>query len=167
VTLSDLMAGCSFGVALAAVVVAIYTVWRGSLNTSAGTLVTLNGGLQEGWRRFLCGQTPEARSYEFAELMNLLELSAAIFDEKSLVGVSRKLMEEYLCRTLSLLEQSPKARNDIAALRHSPDTFEYLKRFLVEAKASGKYKRFTVALGVQAESELPPEEPSAEIATTD
>ncbi|MDZ5454866.1 hypothetical protein [Labrys sp. ZIDIC5] len=143
---SDLAGAASLVVAIIALLLAWYAVWRGNRNSSAAILVTLNDGLRQGWQRYIKASDDGEKLYELAELANILELSAAILMEKSLVGVSRELMEEYLCGSLSLIEDNESARSAIASLRHSPTTFKYLVGFLTAATRSGKYAKFSMAL---------------------
>lgn len=155
-TLADGTGIASLGVAILALVLAGFALWRGNRNTSAATAVTLNDGLRQGWQRFLSAPTDEAKNYELAELMNLMELTAAILCEGSFAGHSRKIMEEYLCLALSLFEADDDVRSRIAAMRHSPTTFEYLRRFLGRSKRNGSYGKFGLALSANLSSKPPP-----------
>lgn len=105
----------------------------------------MNEGLRAAWQRYF-SSVNEEKTYELSELMNALELGCAIYSEHSLSGVSRKIAAEYLCASLSMLEQSDDARAAIAAMRHSPTTFEYTLKFITSAKRRGDYQKFRVAL---------------------
>jgi hypothetical protein len=108
-------------------VVAIYAIRRGNRNTSAATLVMLNDGFRQAWQRFFAAD--DNKDHEFSELMNLLEIACGIHKEKSLVGVSRELSQEYLEHVLLLLEANEDARRRIEAAIHTPTTFKYIARF--------------------------------------
>jgi hypothetical protein len=112
------------------IVVAWYAISKSNKNSSAATLVTLNEGFRQAWQRFLGAQNESERQYELSELMNLAELTCAIHSERSLVGVSRELVQDYLQRSLSLLVHNEDVRKQIPAMFHSPETFEYIRRFL-------------------------------------
>lgn len=116
--------------ALASIFVALYAISRSNKNSSAATLVTLNEGFRQAWQRFLEAEDDAGRQYELSELMNLAELACAIHSERSLVGVSRELAGDYLEKSLSLLSDNADARGRIPAMFNSPETFEYIRRFL-------------------------------------
>jgi hypothetical protein len=134
---SDWIAITSGAISLIALAVALYAIRKGNRNSSAATLVTLNEACRQAWHRFLSAKNQEERQYEFAELMNLLEIGSAIYLEGSLAGVSRELTEEYLGNTLSLLESHKDARARIELMRHSPTTFKYIRQFLVRMARLG------------------------------
>jgi hypothetical protein len=150
--LADLTGLSALVVSIVALMVACYAVWRGNRNSSAATMLSLNEGFRQGWVRFLGATSSESKNYELAELMNILEVAAAIQLEGSLAGVSGKLAEEYLCAVLSLLEAHDDARTRIKLLRQSAGTFEYLLQFLAQARRSGQYQRFRIALNAQPQS---------------
>ena len=84
---SDLIAAASLGVAAVALAMSIYAIIRSNKTTSAATLVTLNEGFRQAWERCLQPQIDEATSnYNLAELLNLLEITSAIYLEKSISG---------------------------------------------------------------------------------
>ncbi|MGI0133468.1 MAG: hypothetical protein ACREBW_00720 [Candidatus Micrarchaeaceae archaeon] len=116
--------------AAAAILISLYAIRRGNKNASAAMLVTLTDGLRQAWYRFITADTEAAQSYQLAELMNLAEIASAIHFERSLVGVSRELIVEYLDNSLSLLKKHPKARAQVTALRHSAETFKYIDAFI-------------------------------------
>lgn len=120
--------------------VAVYTLRKSDRNSSVATLVTLNDGFRQAWQRFLSAEG-ERRDYEFAELMNLLEIACAIDKEKSLVGVSRELAREYLGHVVQLLELNDDAQNRIAAAAHDPTTFKYIRLFQARARRRNRLTR--------------------------
>ena len=106
---------------------ATYAVRRGNRNSSVATLVTLNDGFRQAWMRFFAADSN--KDHEFSELMNLLEIACGVHYEKSLVGVSRELSQEYLDHVLLLLEGNEDTRTRIASAIHAPTTFKYIARY--------------------------------------
>lgn len=128
---SDEIALAGAVIAAIALFVSWYAIYRGNRNSSAATLVALNDGFRQGWQRYLDAKSESNRHYEFAELANLFEIACAILHEGSLFGVSRKLTRAYLTQTLKLIMGNGDARERLRVLRDAPDTFEYLKKFLL------------------------------------
>ena len=140
---SDQLAIASLAISLIALAVSLFAIRKGNRNSSAATIVAINDGFRQAWHRFLSAEVETARQYEFSELMNLIEIGCAIYLERSLSGVSRELIEEYLGNTLSLLEGNEDARKRIEPMRHSPETFKYMRRFLVCMRRSGNPYKIT------------------------
>jgi hypothetical protein len=131
---ADWIASASLIVAFVALVVALYAVYRGNRNSSVTTLVTLNEACREAWHRFLYPDSEEQRQYQLSELMNLLEIACGIQLEKSLAGVSKHLIKDYLKEVLPLLLSNEHAREEMDRMQSSPTTFEHIKLFM---KAEG------------------------------
>lgn len=146
---SDLIALASLVISLIALAVAVFALRKGDLNASAATLVSLNEAFRDAWARFLSTQDDAKQQYEFSELINLIEIGCAIYVEKSLTGVARELMEEYLHDVLKLIEGNPSARSRIEPMRHSPTTLKYTKKFLYKMLRSKRPHPMAQALGVK------------------
>jgi hypothetical protein len=131
----DSIAAVSLGVAFAALCVSWYAIRRANRNTSAATLVVLNEGFREAWKRFFHANEGELEA-ELAELLNLFEIACAICLEGSLSGNSSKLMNEYLNMTLRMFVKHEYAREHIESLLQTERTFIYIKRFLRERRKS-------------------------------
>lgn len=127
---SDVISAISLVVAVLALWVSCHAIYRSNKTSSAAIYLTLNGGFHEGWRRYLREADPEKRAYEFAELMNVVEIACAIHISRSLTGVTRELLEEYLGDTLSLIEGNEEATSRLRALIHSETTFKYVTAYL-------------------------------------
>ncbi|MGB9029640.1 MAG: hypothetical protein WCC27_05925 [Acidobacteriaceae bacterium] len=123
---SDLLAGASLAVSIAALLIAYYAIIRANKTTSGATAVALSEGFRESWVRFL----DNPNQYELAELLNLIEIACAIYLEGSLAGNSRKLMFEYLNATLGLIINNPYANNAAEHLLQNPKTLEFIRKFL-------------------------------------
>jgi hypothetical protein len=131
-TTNDQIALCSLVVAglalVVSLIVALYTVWRSDKTASAGMLITLHDGLQRGWGRFLYA-AEDRKSYEFADLINLMEISCAMYLDRSLTGKPRKLMRDYLIECLKLLAGNSDARARFQILASTPTTFSEIREF--------------------------------------
>jgi len=123
------VAEAGFALSVAGIVIAVIALLRGNKNSSASLMVTLHDGFRQAWVRYL--DAPEARkSFEFHELINLIEVAAATYREKSLVGASREMIEEYICGILRIIASNDDAVAQIHRMRHSPSTFKYIDRFV-------------------------------------
>jgi hypothetical protein len=137
-------------IALATLIVTIIGVWvavvtlrRGNKNASVAALVALNESFREAWQRFHRAQNDEQRAYELAELLNLLEIACGIECEKSLTGISQKLMKDYLNDVLGILIKDEYTNQQIPKMLHAPSTFCNIKRFL---KSKPKHLSVTIPL---------------------
>jgi hypothetical protein len=131
------IAALAFAVALASMIVSVasvlvawYAICRGNKNSSAVALITLNEGFRQAWQRFIDAKDDSDKQFQLSELMNLVELACAIHSERSLVGVSRELVQDYLQSSLSLLGGNDEIKNRIPKMFQSPETFKYVRRFL-------------------------------------
>ena len=70
--------------------------------------------------------------------MNLFEIGCAIHQDQSVHGASKKILEQYMCDTLTLIAKNEGARTAIAQMRNNPDVFEFLKRFLKAMRRRGR-----------------------------
>lgn len=121
----------------AALLIAIVALHRSDRNASAATLVSLYEALRAAWGRYLAAKKPQEAAFEFAELVNLLELACAIHQDNAVHGAAREMLEEYLLDVLPIFRDDPSARERIASMRDRPNTFKYLKRFLSEMRQRG------------------------------
>jgi hypothetical protein len=129
--LALIVALASLAGSVLSIVVASWAISRSNKNSSAATLVTLYEGFRQAWQRFLDAKEDDrARQYQLSELMNLAELACAIYSERSFVGVTRVLVQDYLQSALSLLSDNEDVRKRIPAMFNSPETFKYIRWFL-------------------------------------
>lgn len=90
----------------------------------------LNESFRQAWDRLFKADL-DSKSYELAELLNLLEIVCASYLESSLTGNSRTLLKDYLDRVLSLLVNNAEIERRVSEeLIQSPKTFKFIKRFL-------------------------------------
>lgn len=126
---SDHTALLSLIVAILALLVALLAIYKGNRNASVATLVTLYEASRQAFQRFLSAETENRKRYELCELMNLLEIAAAILNERSFVGVSREIQREYLNEVLELLIDDKYARETIDNMLSAPSTFAHIRKF--------------------------------------
>lgn len=124
---------------IAALWFAWYGIRRANRTSSAATLVTLNESFRQGWIRYLEASDQAENNYQLAELLNLLEIACAVFLENSLTGNSKKLMLDYLNRSIKIIEDNKEAYNYLEAeLVQSPSTFEFIRKFQKDREADGR-----------------------------
>lgn len=123
-----------------ALIVAVIALRRSDRNASAATLVSLYEALRSAWGRYLQAKKPAQSEFEFAELVNLIELACSIYLDKAVHGAAREMLEEYLLEVLEILRSDDGARNRIASLMERPNTFKYLRRFFGEMRRLGKLR---------------------------
>lgn len=128
-TTSDKVALLSVVVAILALFVAMLAIYKGNRNASVATLVTLYEASRQAFQRFLSAKTEDAKRYELCELMNLLEIAAAILNERSFAGVSKGIQREYLNEVLELLIGDNYARETIDNMLSAPSTFAHIRTF--------------------------------------
>ena len=94
-------------VVLALNVAALYLAARqlriGRTGASAGALIALNDSFRQGWLEFSFAGDEARKHHAFADIMNLLKSTCAIFEDKLFVGKAGKLLEDYLCHVLILI----------------------------------------------------------------
>ena len=112
-----------------ALVVAVLAIYKGNRNASVATLVTLYEASRQGFKRFLSAKTEDDKRYELCELINLLEIAAAILNERSFVGVSKGIQRDYLNEVLELLIDDEYARETIDKMLSAPSTFAHIRTF--------------------------------------
>lgn len=125
-------------VSLAALAVAVITMRRSDRNASAATLVSLYEALRAAWGRYLKAEKPDQTEFEFAELVNLLELACAAYLDGGVHGAAREMLKEYLLEVLEILRDDEGARGRITRLMGRPNTYKYLKGFTRQMRRAGQ-----------------------------
>lgn len=131
---ADTIALISLLVSLAALVVSVFAIVRANNTTSGSTIIALSEAFRQAWDRYFNAK-PEQKSYELAELMNLLEIACAVHLEWSLSGNARKLVFDYLRRVLSELIKHEEISAEIGKLLQDKETFFFIKKFLRKSGA--------------------------------
>lgn len=116
-------------VAAVSLIVAVYAIRKGNRNSSVATMLTISEAARGAWKRFLSAKDNDTRSYELAELMNLLEVACAMVNERSIAGASEELLRELLRQELDLIDNDDYAKREIATMLSAPHTFEEIRKF--------------------------------------
>ena len=162
----DPVAIAGFVIAVASLWLALVTLRRGNKNASAALVVTIHENFRQAWHRVRTS-SGTTRNIELHELLNLIETTCAIQHERSITGVSRELIEDYLCEILHIIGRDLPARQAIARMRNSPKTFKYLRAFFAEMRRAGRALPLEkVATGEVAAEALPPSPPVVAPMTT-
>lgn len=141
-------------VSLAALAVAVITVRRSDRNASAATLVSLYEALRAAWGRYLKAKKPDQTEFEFAELVNLLELACAVYLDGGVHGAAREMLKEYLLEVLEILRDDEVARRRITSLMDRPNTYKYLKRFLRRMRQEGQLSASNALVSHAVETQI-------------
>jgi hypothetical protein len=120
-------------VAVALNVIALFVMARqlrtGRRAASAGALIALNESFRQAWLQF-SQASEDWRQHTFSDIVNLLETACAIDEDKLFVGKGGKLLEDYLCHVLILIQQSDDARQRIERMMLTPLTFKHILNFI-------------------------------------
>lgn len=125
---SDWIAVAALAIAVISLVVALFAIYKGNRNSSVATLVMLSEAARAAWQRFLSASETQ-KSFELAELMNLVEVGCAILNEGSLAGVSKQLLRDYLKEVIGLISKDAYATAEIEKMFSSATTFEHIRKF--------------------------------------
>ena len=121
-------------VVLVLTVVALFVAGRqlfhGRRAASAGSVIALNESFRQAWLQFRNAGDEGTKYYTFADIMNLLEIACAIFEDKIFVGRGGRLLEDYLCDVFNLIEQSEDAKKRIESMIHGEKKFKHILVFL-------------------------------------
>jgi hypothetical protein len=114
---------------LIGLLVAIFQLRASRRGASATTVIALNESFRQAWLHY-SQVSDEGRQHAFADIMNLLEIACAIEEDKLLVAKGGKLLEDYLCHVLILIQQSEDARQRIERMFVTDRTFDHIINFL-------------------------------------
>jgi hypothetical protein len=125
------------------VVGTFFTLRRGNKNSSVASMIPLNAEIRDrldqynssfaniGFETELELEASERTvALKLEQLMNVLELAAAIEVEGTLSGVSRDLMSDYLQRTLEDLIRNDYTSSKVSSLLQNQKDYLYIRRFL-------------------------------------
>jgi hypothetical protein len=113
-----------------ALIVAAVQLFYGRKAASGGALIALFESFRQVWLQFSNAKDEGAKQHTFADVMNLLNMSCAIFDDNLFVGRSGRLLEFYLCHVFGLIEQSDDAKKRIQPMIMTEKTFEHILNFI-------------------------------------
>lgn len=120
----------SLVVSAVALAFAWFAIRRSDRNASAGNLIALSEGLRQAWSRFLTAEVGSPQDYEFADLCNCLEIACAIYEDRAVHGIAKKVIYELLDSQLGMIDGDDGASERLAKLQEDASTFEYLRAFL-------------------------------------
>jgi hypothetical protein len=117
-------------VSLFAFIVAAVQLLYGRRTASGAALIALNESFRQAWLQFSNANDQNAKQHNFAEVMNLLNMTCATLEDKLFVGRAGRLLETYLCDVFGLIGQSDDAKKSIEAMVMTPRTFEHILKFV-------------------------------------
>ena len=120
----------SLVVALVALVFSLYALRRSDRTGSAGTLVGVYDSIGQAWSRFLNATTETEQNFELAELLNRLEVACALTLGQGVHGTAKKLLDEYVESSLSMIVLDDAAPMALSRMLDRPTTFEHILRFI-------------------------------------
>ena len=132
-----------------AFLLALYTLHRGNLNSSAASMIPLHTEIRERWEEYLASFSFRASGLtdgsdvnwatieehvagKLERLMNVLEIAAAVEVEGTLSGVSGILMRDYLRRMLDTIISDRYTNEQVSRLLQDDTTFLFIRRFIGE-----------------------------------
>lgn len=115
--------------------VAIWTLWAARRAASAAAVIPLNEAFRQAWLHFVKASDDDEKQYAFADILNLLELACAIYQDKLLVAKGGKLLEDYVLHALKLIERNNSLRPTIEQLMVTPLTFKHIADFLQQHRS--------------------------------
>jgi hypothetical protein len=105
-------------------------LYDGRRAASGGALIALNESFRQAWLQFSNAKDEGKKQYTFSDVMNVLNMACAIFDDKLFVGQGGRLLEDYLCHVFSLIGESDDAKGRIERMITTDKTFEHILRFV-------------------------------------
>lgn len=126
---------------------ALNTLGRGNRNSSAALVYSMQLGFQQAFESYLTETDPDHVPLKMSNILSLIETSSAIYSDTAMVGSSGQLMEEYLRDILNHIADRPELVAEVANMRHTPTTFEFLDRFIDAMAAKGHRGKFLVLRG--------------------
>jgi len=126
--------------AVAAAVSAIVTLFIARANTSEtrtanrsadfSNCMTVVASLSEAQRRvFIASDNPIRRTFEFRELLNLMEALARLINDGNMTPSTQKITEDFLVEAWAYLHVDPALQALITQSVTGPDTYRELLKF--------------------------------------
>ncbi len=137
---ADKLALSTLCIAVIALLIAWRTLWRSNLNASVATASSLMADIQTSLNEYI-GSIPappsppseeqEGQMTEKLEiLMNRLEMASAICVERSLFGISRTLVRNYVLDVLTVIVENNYVCMEAGKLLKDEATFKYIRWFM-------------------------------------
>ncbi len=81
------------------------------------------------WRMFRDSEGDDRKTFEFIELMNLIEASCHLYNKGAIRGASEEMLGDYLTEILPMFFGNEQAKDLITKHFSGPDTFFHIRRF--------------------------------------
>jgi hypothetical protein len=99
---------------------------------SGASLIALSEAFRQGWSTFLAASGEPQRRHAFADLANSLEVACAVLRDGVFFGNSKDVLEYYLVGVFRVIQDSDLARNQLATLLQTRETFENIRTFVAD-----------------------------------
>lgn len=135
---ADVIALVALFVTVAGVLIAWRTLWCSNLNASVATASALIADIQTSLNEYI-GSIPNSPPNESQQglmteklevLMNCLEMASAVCIERSLYGISRTLVRNYVTDVLKLIVRDRYVCSEAGMLLQDEATFKYIRWFM-------------------------------------
>lgn len=135
-SVSDIVTILGFLFTIAGVIFAVRGISASNRNSSASLFLDYNESISRRWENYLEAIRTESKQDEFyfGELINLIEIGCAYYDDGAFVNNQRKILEKYLDDVLDLINANEKMRELLTSHISSPDTFEHIQKYRKQQK---------------------------------
>ena len=116
---------------------AVYTLRRGNRNASASLVYGMQVGFMQAFDSYLTETDGDRLVLKMNNIMTLVEVSAAIHCDDALAGKSGDVMKEYLRDILTMIAGRDDLVEMVREMRHAPNVFIYLDKFIDSMAAKG------------------------------
>jgi len=113
-----------------ALLIGAVQLFYGRRASSGGALIALMESFRQAWLQFSNAPHEGAKQHTFSDVMNLLNMSCAIFEDTLFIGRSGRLLEFYLFHVFGLIEHSDDAKKRIQRMIMTEKTFEHIVKFI-------------------------------------
>ena len=133
------------GVAVCALIVNAlafsYSVWwirRQAQATDLNNYFRFKEGFTDAWRRFRdAPEEDNEKEFEFVELLNLLETASRFYNNRTIHGATRKMVQDYLCEVIPAVFKDEDAKDRFRQNYSGPDTYAEIRQFARSHKVEG------------------------------
>lgn len=100
------------------------------MSSSAAAWVSISSDFRSEWLLFGQAENEVFKQFHFAELMNIFEITCAMFEKGAWRGVTKELVQAYVVDTLVRIKNSPDASERITQMIDNPESLKYVRAFL-------------------------------------
>ncbi len=129
VTTGDLI---NAGLLLVAVLTLVWTAFSTQQQARASdfsSYLQLTERYANAWRKFRDSEEGPSKDFELVELLNLIEGTCHLYNEKAIHGATRDMISDYLKEVLPTIFSNQHASALIAKSVSGPDTYLHIRRF--------------------------------------